>query len=578
MTAQNPSHRKWPKLTWIGIVALLIFLVFQFVLGAGVRVLIMQKLGLDVSVDYPAVDARLGQTVMVSPWQDQTVRMVDGNGVMMAIEIPAGAVSESTEISLVALESNVDSGVPSSGVMITPVDIEFQKPVVVSFNYRFTTDIVDVASRRAQVYRIEDRNLRPVLVMQAIQTETALSAIVNQGGVYVWDLSGSGGSYWASKAMDSSDLRDTEVLAAAMTYVNRDKKWESKYDSKVEKVVEEILSEDEPSLHMLYAAILIDEYREKLSWIPTAFASGNFDDYLLFRCNVEGSSYADLVAAMVISAHMGNDSLSEICRVKAEEKITSEAEALLNNPNSTIGELVEVAQQMDLIGAGDTEQGSVLRDVINEEVDKAIEKAVEEANKEAGNEYEDDPDNDNARDFGEAVDRDMSTTLLPELLGVGLAKFVGIESWDEQGFKNFAIKMEKQLGGLTQFGAGMCELFKEPDFGGGIPPELQEECEYLQSGDAQEDVGTWKSDVDEFAEGIGDIQQGNEPNSNWNEQQEYNIDLDDYERQFDINGDGELSDDEYDTMMSGYDDGPEITDDMTDEEWGQAWDEWDASH
>ncbi len=452
-------------------------------------------------ISEPALHEGLAQSARITATEGGIVRAVDENGIVTVLKVPAGALAVDTEITLTPLKPST-TGL-RSGVKVEPENIAFTKPVTLSFNWRLAESKAYKTRPYVLSYHSDTGEIGLAATQRALVVKNYMPGLITTGGWYGVSDDATLGTAAAKETLSQGDDRLT-TLDAGLTNLTDLTAKETKL---LKEEVALVLNQEEPELNELYLAIKLEEsLSDSVSLISKAHAYELFDGYLQFRCNLPQTTYEDAMIAMQAAAAGGYTAVEETCRIRAEKLLLERARLVDREADRPLIDAVEVLQQMQALGLDDT--GSAGAEIASRLSDDII--ASLTLDDSTGRVREDTASTD-------PLLRHNSTVIM-EMLGVGVTSMVGIESFDEAGLKKFGDTMGGNMDKMVQFGDGLCDLLDDPLFASArSQPEVVENCEKIKSGRVQKGVDQWRIEVDEYAEGIDAIQRGGEAEEGWDD-------------------------------------------------------------
>lgn len=464
----------------------------------------------------PELQSDLQQTVTVTPEKGAVLRTVDAYGVASVLRIPPGAVANPIEITMTPFASG---GVDFHyGIEIAP-NITFEKPVNLSFNWFLAKNLSHPNRYKTLPYVVMYDPLELLIVPldKAVVADNFLPAIITRGGVYaVTDVPAA--VKLAAKTSLSGEYSVLEQLQGALALQSLGEI--NSAEKKIGKnVLETVLSKEEPDPRELYLALLLEKLwtGKETAFIHKAIAYGLFDGYLQYRCELKESTYEEVRNAMLAAAERGYDDVVKTCKREAEDRLLKRANEVDKDPNRPLIDAVEVLQQMQLFGLDDAGgRGAAVAARLEADIIASL-NSYARARGQSDTEVTDGRVRKNTASTDPLLKGNADLT--KEMFGVSVLPLIGIDSFDEAGLKQFGKTMQEQIGGLNMITEAMCDVtdIMTKEILGYTDPYLEERCQMIRNGEVLEAADVLQQDVDEMAEGVGAIQSGNDPNSNWND-------------------------------------------------------------
>lgn len=464
------------------------------------------------TVEAPVLETDLAQTTLITPEDGGVIRAIDSSGLVSILRVPKGAVNSDTEITLTPIKRG--DGTLESGVAVEPSELTFKKPVTLSFNWYLSED--KKYENRPYVLNLDTERDAVVLspLQRALVVKNFLPTLITNGGVYGISDDAELEIEAAQNALAESNTPLVHLNAGLV--LREHNKLSSKDAATIEKITVALKEQEEPDINELYVAVMLEENAKKTtSLVPRAHAYGLLDGYLQFRCNYEDTTYEDAIIAMTAAAHLRYTDVEETCKTRAIELLIERANLVDADKNRPLIDAVEVLQQMQMLGLTDENSpGAAVAERLHNDVQASLHRL--------------NPDLSDAPESGTARDNTASTdpllkhnsTIIQEMIGIQLSRFIGLESFDEAGLKNFAEKMHTNVSNLNTVVGAMCDIdeampyFREVGAQIGLIEEFDKRCGKIQSGEVQNVLDRWKLDTNEMAEGVDAVQKGQTPNSN----------------------------------------------------------------
>lgn len=493
-----------------GISKVKVLIVLAVLLGIGIVGYFIkpwEKLGIRIpgvtpTITKPEVDVGRGRQLTVKPEKDYLIQVFDGQKVVANLNIPKGAVNKPTTVEVMPFIYDKKALSPTLGVLVSPGNISFLKPVTLSFDLSrssFRNDAPESVSASAarvtgksQVLFLDKdaTSLTPTLVLRSSETSTHLSAMILTGGAYVFSLDGADQVNWARKALSQDDTNALVVLESASVLLNNNQKLSAKEQDRVEFVIDSMiakrddfpieasvaysvqkkLNESSTSLvETVYAQAAIRQYYETLC----KFRGGDIETYLAIATSAEIFGYSDIGEKCIIAAknevirqgrqYLANSNnpaelvaflskvqlvgvdvesnLDENLLAKIRDISILRANELLSDPNATATQLAKALQDASNYGAPE--------DVINKLSDKILEK-IEQGDIPKPSDPSPSP--------GTQDDEEMGLVARVSLGAIGIALWqgLGLESFDQAGIQNWVDKAVAGGRELEQVVAAAC--------------------------------------------------------------------------------------------------------------------------
>lgn len=467
------------------------------------------------TVSEPIQAEDLAQSALITKEQGGVIRTIDAVGNVAILKVPKGAVLKDTKITLTPFETSATGF--NQGVHITPEDIVFEKPVVLSFNWYLSEKKIYTKRPFVAKYNPTSKSTELTPIQRALVVRNYLPSLVTQGGWYGVSDDGELEVAAAREVLTSSE--DTlALLNAGLTLAEHNKLSKSETDA-TRSLAEEVTNQEEPDMNQLYLSVVFSEMQNDTALtIPRAYAYGLFDGYLQFRCNLEETTYEDAMIAMDTATKLGYTDVVETCKEKATKLLIKRANLVDTQKDRPLIDAVEVLQQMQMLGLTDTHSpGAAVAQRLNDDVQASLHRLA--------------PDMVDAPDSGTAREKRASTdplikhnsTLVQEMIGVQALRFIGLESFDEAGWKRLGDTVHTQMSGLNMVADELCDLdniwplFNEVKKQFDRTGEYDKRCKTVESGQLQQVIDRWEVDVDEYAEGVDAVQKNKKPDSSWND-------------------------------------------------------------
>lgn len=462
----------------------------------------------------PQPQTDLTQTATITPEKGGVLRAVDAYGVTTVLRIPPGAVTDPVEMTMTPFSRGATE--LQYGVEILP-NIVFEKPVSLSFNWFLAKTLAHDNPYKSipsvVMYDPEQVLLTPL--DRAVIADNYLPAIITRAGMYgVTDVpevvQPAASTVLAGEYSPLEQLNAALVLKRLGTLSRTER-------TLAQSVLDTVLQQSKPDVYDLYTALLLEKsLTVKTTFIQQAIAYGLFDGYLQYRCELKESTYEEVRNAMLAAAERGYGEVVKTCKREAEDRLLDRANLIDRSPNRPLIDAVEVLQQMQLMGLDDTGGRGV---AVAKRLEADIIASLDSYAARRGQSTTEVTDG-RVRANTASTDPLLkgNADLTKEMIGVAVLPLIGVDSFDEAGFKKFGKRMQEQIGGLNMMTAAMCDVVEQ--LGGEMgygDVNITKECNKVRSGEVMDAVKVWREDVDEMAEGVGDIQEGKTPNSNWND-------------------------------------------------------------
>lgn len=476
-----------------------------------------EKISSALTIEAPVPATSKAKTTRITAAEGGIMRVVDEAGVVITLDIPKGALTNDTNITLTPTTPNNAS--LHYGVKIEPENTTFNSPVTLSFNWHLSNKFQETTpyTERPFVVRYlpETESTEIVAPHRAIAVRNFMPALVTNGGWY-------GVSDVASLMVNAAEQslvteRDTLSMLEAGLVLSAESTLSKKSITKLEGVMDSVFTQKEPNLHELHSATLLEEtLNKKVSFVPRAYAYGLFDGYLQFRCNYADTRYEDALIAMKIAMEQGYADVALTCKKRAEKLLIERAQKVDSEGNRPVIDAIEVVQQMQLLGLDDDGGvGERLTESLKNDITATI-----DARLAARGQTQTEESEGRVRSGGPSSDPLFKgdSTLIAEMMGVAMSRVVGIETFDEAGLKKFGNTTHKQMSGLIELGNAACGLASDPLFAQlNSIPEFVKNCDTIESGKLQQGMDMWKEEVGEYAEGVDAVQDGETPDANWDD-------------------------------------------------------------
>jgi len=464
-------------------------------------------------VERPEIKSELAQSALITPEEGGVIRAVDPLGVAFVLRVPPQAVTEEVEITVTPFMPKGD-GV-NYGVSIEPANLVFEKTVTIGVNWYLAGKLGHKNPYSATPFavRIDGSKADFVPIDKVTVSTNYVPVLVTGGGEYGISDDVNLARKAAEKTFKESDDRFARMYAGLS--LSRQGALAKSDATILEADIAAVRTEENPPVREVYVSLLLENGLSKMSgFIPRAHAYGLLDGYLQFRCNLKESTYEDVLTAMIIAANAGYSDVEQVCKARAEELLLERANLIDRDPNRPLIDAVEVLQQMQLLGMdNDGHAGAEVAQRLSDDVVISIEKYLQTL----GQDPTDEEMTGRVREHRPSDDKLIkgNSTLMQEMIGVHLLPVIGINAFDESSLKEFGARTRQQMDAFIGIGYASCDLIDA--LGGGGDASIQKECQKIRSGMFEKGMDQWKTEVDEYAEGVGDIQKGETPNSNWND-------------------------------------------------------------
>ncbi len=470
----------------------------------------------------PSLDSERAATATISATEGGKIRVLDDAGVVMTITIPKDSLAADTEITVTPFHYSTTSPM-THGVTISPADLVLRTPATLSFDWNMITDL---AGKKSTISK------RPDVVLYDETTGMVTLAAISPATLapnYVPVTITNAGSYGVSvdtETITNAALATLEAekqtlsqLAASITLANQDAHT-SKTTAQAAALRDQVLEQAEPSLYELELAVILDEkLKQPISLINRAVAYGLTDGYLQLRCNQDFTTYEEALIGATVAQRLGYDEVFETCRARAEKILMAMAEEVVADKTRPIIDVIEIKTQMELLGLDDSGRGKVLAESMTNDI-----VATQEAlNRQAGGDKGDDQGG-TARNLGRSRPplTGNDTNLPAELFAIQFLPLLGINAYDEESWKQFGDNGSNMMNNMVMAGREMCPALRQlaAEMGMPLPPEFEENCGKIESDKMLEGIEVWEREVDEYAEGVTDVQNNQTPDSSMTEMSE----------------------------------------------------------
>jgi hypothetical protein len=227
---------------------------------------------------------------------------------------------------------------------------------------------------------------------------------------------------------------------------------------------------------------------------------------------------------MKTAQQLSYDDVAQVCLERAHELLIERGKVVNGDKSRPLIDAVEVLQQMQLIGTDELPQAKDVVKKLSDDISASF--AAYTTGTEAGQEGD-------VRSRGASADPLLkhNSRLMEEMLGVTALRAIGVDSFDEKGLKEFGDRMLEQTEMFVVVGEAACDLMPVleemlgssvdeiyANMGGGVDAQkISKSCADVKSGKLNQALDMWETEVDELAEGVGDIQAGKDPNENWDD-------------------------------------------------------------
>jgi hypothetical protein len=540
-----------------------LLIVIAIVILVGIGVAIWQPWNLfstnpttqKLSIVKPKPDLARARQLTIDPSVNTVMQIVNRENVRITLEVPKGALKDKTVVKMIPFYYDKNAKSPTAGVIVSPGNLSFTRPVTLSFNFA-ESELKNTAPKNlksmtfratgmSQVLQIDKdaTALIPTLIARGIETEKYLPARILGGGAYVFSLDGKYQAEIAQRSLSMKNMNTLTTMEAAAALLYTDQKLSSEALNKTKASVAKILAKKDPPPFEMFAALVLQKKikESKLSLIRKAYAFETSEGYFQAACKTEGLSVEEYLGYAQTAQLLGHENIGDSCIQKAKNKIAEEAEKVVNNPNSSIKELMIALKNLQIVGL---DEDTNLDERI---VEKAKEKAVEEARKVAENPesspidaakelqklealgVEEGPTYDKLQDqvkkatekYDEPVDdpTDVEATIVEEeildsaimsAIGIAFAKAMGIDQLDEESMKKKFDQLAEGARALNEAAYIMCVEFGGQDCDS---TKSQMESEIRKAEDdgyrAAEELGSVQSreyEEPEYLDENGDVQ------------------------------------------------------------------------
>ncbi|MBI4032245.1 hypothetical protein HY374_00895 [Candidatus Berkelbacteria bacterium] len=451
-----------------------------------------------VDLATPALDAGHGRQAKVAAKDGGTISVVDSEKVRITLDVPPGALAADTTVQLIPLFANTNVAHPTNGVMISPGNLAFTKPATLTFDLAQSGQRSDAPNNfglstvrltgSSQVLLMDDKadTLTPMLVSRPAEINSLIPARIASGGVFVWDVQDTNAPSYARQALTAKQIHPLVALEAGSRLLGSGQKLSKAEATALTRAVKGVLAATDPAGPEFFAAVALNKQHkigQATSVITPAYAADLSRGYFETRCKDRSLSLNDYLTTAQTAQLLGHDDLAETCLTAAKNIVAEESEALLGNANPDPIQLIIQLQRVQILGLDDesnlddrlleTAQTQVTkegREVLNDpnasaiDVAKALQKmqaigsndATVEAGLGAKLEQLGTVDVEPIDLEGEHED------LIPgfdmAVIGLPLAQFFGLDSFDEAGIKDWTNEWLAKEDEFKAFGEAICSL------------------------------------------------------------------------------------------------------------------------
>ncbi|GEM_PF-2996513 len=297
----------------------------------------------------------------VQPDQNTVLQINDRERVVMTLEIPAGALDTAQQVKLIPFFFQPDKSMPTAGALISPGNINFKKPVTLSFDLAYsphrtnaektlTTQAALTGASQVLMYDGKKKELVQTLVDRTNETQTYLPARILTGGSYVFSLDGAFQKDFAHASLAKDKAHVLTLLESASVLAEK-KKLTNTEKERARKAVDKILAKENPPLIEFAAAATLDRRLQgkKVSGVETAYAGNVVLQYVALQCK-QKLSITDYVAAAKTAQLYGDNALSEECMTAARNLVAEEARAVLQSTSVGLKDVIRMRARVQAFG------------------------------------------------------------------------------------------------------------------------------------------------------------------------------------------------------------------------------------
>ncbi|MCL5410903.1 MAG: hypothetical protein M1324_03585 [Patescibacteria group bacterium] len=314
----------------------------------------------------PVFDMIRGKSYKITAKDGGGGSVFDEDKVGMLLEIPAGAVDKDMKITIIPIKKKDKDAVP--GVAILPENIQFKKPVTLTFDYSLSKFKNEKAPENAMgkenrssgsshIYRYNtvSTSFMPALVNRNTETQTTLSAEVVSGGIYNYVLDDKNEVIRSDFALKSKEQTVGVVLESANTLLANNQKIEGEERDLLSNAITRVKADKSPNVLELNAVLSAEKLikNQKSAFLIERAKADTYSGYLDTRCKDPATSADELLSVWKTAQLAGNDAAAENCRVRIQNVVAERVNKLLDQPDPTYVELLKAHQDVILVDLED---------------------------------------------------------------------------------------------------------------------------------------------------------------------------------------------------------------------------------
>ncbi|MCX7997018.1 MAG: hypothetical protein N2691_04705 [Patescibacteria group bacterium] len=304
----------------------------------------------DLKLTQPRYDGIHGRQRVVKAHEGGTLSVHTSDGWRLVLDIPAGALARDTTVQLTPLFPDEDPATLDTGFSITPGDLVFRKPVLVTYRRESgtkpksnpTPETLPVTGP-ATAYRLQPRRgiMELQMIVRSLESPTTIPIRITGGGIYGVSLKSSRREALARLTLAEPAPDTYRVLEAGSFLIGNGNSLSPGELTSVTRAIETILDTKEFDPFALDAAAAI-------STVLKLDLSLKRED-LVAICAGQGYTPAEIHTAGVTAARLGYSDLQLSCTGSAVFRMRALAQSV-GVPEEDEGRIASHANQAALLG------------------------------------------------------------------------------------------------------------------------------------------------------------------------------------------------------------------------------------
>lgn len=216
----------------------------------------------DLEIIQPALDPVRGKQLTITPALGGTLQVTTNRGLVITLTIPPGALQKAQQVSIVPFLEDGNRSTLDNGVLITPGNLVFTRPVTLSYDLTGTTlknESPGTLTGSSHVYRLlpKRQSIVPVLIARAIETKTHVPARIISGGAYTLSLISTRGEALSRVVLADKSSRAGTILEAGSYLVGTQRALSEKEKKVAMAAMQLVTGMQDPPAPEQYAALAL---------------------------------------------------------------------------------------------------------------------------------------------------------------------------------------------------------------------------------------------------------------------------------------------------------------------------------